>query len=65
MALSWGEGSEMRQPLGVVIVGGLILGQLLTFYTTPVMYLMFEKLAQSFQQVRQKFITIWGNHNGY
>ena len=46
LAFSWGEGSEMRQPLGVVIAGGLALGQLLTLYTTPIMYLLLEKKAQ-------------------
>ena len=46
LAFSWGEGAELRQPLGVVIAGGLALGQLLTLYTTPIMYLLLEKTAQ-------------------
>ena len=50
LAFSTTEGSELRQPLGIVIVGGLALGQLLTIYTTPVMYLLLEKLAQMCKQ---------------
>lgn len=50
LALSWGEGAELRQPLGVVIVGGLALGQLLTLYTTPVLYLVLEKCAEFFKR---------------
>ena len=50
LALGTTEGSELRQPLGIVIVGGLALGQLLTFYTTPVMYLLLEKLAHMLKQ---------------
>jgi multidrug efflux pump len=46
LALGTGTGSELRRPLGITIVGGLILSQLLTLYTTPVVYLAFDWLAR-------------------
>jgi multidrug efflux pump subunit AcrB len=48
LALGAGVGSELRRPLGITIVGGLILSQLLTLYTTPVVYLAFDWLSRRF-----------------
>ena len=44
LAFGTGTGSELRRPLGITIVGGLIVSQLLTLYTTPVVYLTLDKL---------------------
>jgi multidrug efflux pump len=46
--LGQGTGSELRQPLGLAIVGGLIVSQVLTLFTTPVIYLYFDRLAVRF-----------------
>jgi multidrug efflux pump len=53
LALGTGVGSELRRPLGVSIVGGLIVSQVLTLYTTPVIYLAFDDLARRFQRRRR------------
>jgi multidrug efflux pump len=52
LALGSGTGAELRRPLGITIVGGLLLSQLLTLYTTPVIYLWFDRLAHRFARYR-------------
>ncbi|MGE8334924.1 efflux RND transporter permease subunit [Pseudomonas laurylsulfatiphila] len=52
LLLSRAEGAEMRQPLGLTIIGGLIFSQVLTLYTTPVVYLYLDKLRHRFNQWR-------------
>ena len=56
LMLGTGTGSELRHPLGVTIVGGLILSQLLTLFTTPVIYLYFDRLGRA---VRQRFAGVF------
>ncbi|MGH6958087.1 MAG: efflux RND transporter permease subunit [Caulobacteraceae bacterium] len=48
LMLGWGEGSELRRPLGISIFGGLIVSQALTLFTTPVIYLWFDRLGRRF-----------------
>jgi hydrophobe/amphiphile efflux-1 (HAE1) family protein len=57
LALGIGAGSEMRQPLGIAVVGGLLFSQVLTLYTTPVVYLMFEHLRQRFRLHHRQLAT--------
>ena len=53
LMLGTGVGSELRHPLGIAIVGGLIVSQVLTLFTTPVIYLYFDRLAARFAQARR------------
>src|SRR2546429_822762 len=52
LALGNGVGAELRRPLGITIVGGLLVSQVLTLYTTPVIYLFFDRLAAKFSRSR-------------
>jgi multidrug efflux pump len=54
LALGRGTGSELRRPLGITIIGGLLVSQLLTLYTTPVVYLYFDRLQHWWYRVRHK-----------
>jgi multidrug efflux pump len=50
LAFGRGTGSELRHPLGITIIGGLLLSQAFTLYTTPVIYIWFDKLASQFSK---------------
>jgi hypothetical protein len=57
LAFSHGTGAELRRPLGISIIGGLILSQLLTLYTTPVIYLAFDRVAARMVRRRARRAT--------
>ncbi|MGO9702264.1 MAG: efflux RND transporter permease subunit, partial [Xanthobacteraceae bacterium] len=52
LALSFGNGGEIRRPLGIAIVGGLVISQILTLYTTPVLYLYLDRVSEWWSRVR-------------
>ncbi len=56
LAVSFGNGGEIRRPLGISIVGGLLISQLLTLYTTPVVYLYMDRLGQWSLRTRQRLL---------
>jgi multidrug efflux pump len=56
LALGTGMGYELRRPLGITIVGGLILSQMLTLYTTPVVYLSFDRLRLRMQRKQHAIV---------
>ncbi|MBI3450898.1 MAG: efflux RND transporter permease subunit, partial [Acidobacteria bacterium] len=53
LALGGGTGAELRRPLGIAIVGGLLVSQVLTLYTTPVVYLAFDRISRRFRVARR------------
>jgi multidrug efflux pump len=57
IALGTGTGSELRRPLGISIVGGLVVSQLLTLYTTPVIYLVMDRMRLRFARRRRHLST--------
>jgi multidrug efflux pump len=57
LALGRGDGAEMRQPLGIAIGGGLIMSQLLTLYTTPVVYLYLDRFSTWARSLRQRWLS--------
>ena len=60
LALGTGTGSELRRPLGITIVGGFILSQILTLYTTPVVYLYLDKLRSALVRKRAAGRVVMG-----
>jgi multidrug efflux pump len=53
LALGTGTGSELRRPLGITMIGGLLISQMLTLFTTPVIYLFFDRLARRFSRHKE------------
>ena len=57
LAIGLGTGGELRQPLGIAIVGGLVFSQMLTLFTTPVVYLYLDRLRLRWEAVRRRRIV--------
>jgi Cu/Ag efflux pump CusA len=55
MALGWGSGAELRKPLGIAIVGGLAVSQMLTLFTTPVVYVCLDGARKFFERRKAKY----------
>jgi multidrug efflux pump subunit AcrB len=62
LAIGMGVGSELRKPLGITIVGGLLVSQALTLFTTPVVYLFFDKLQWRFMKLHKVGAELEGAH---
>ena len=58
LMLGWGEGAELRRPLGLAIFGGLIVSQVLTLFTTPVIYLAFDRMGRRFGRKRESEVAV-------
>jgi multidrug efflux pump len=64
LMIGWGVGSELRHPLGIAMVGGLIVSQLLTLFTTPVIYLYFDRWAARWRRSPETSPTAEGPNDG-
>jgi multidrug efflux pump len=58
LMLATGSGAELRQPLGLVMVGGLLVSQVLTLFTTPVIYLAFDRLGRRFTRTDTSEVSV-------
>jgi multidrug efflux pump subunit AcrB len=58
LAFGSGTGSEMRQPLGIAVVGGLVFSQMLTLYVTPTFYVSMERLTRAFRRQHKEIPAI-------
>jgi multidrug efflux pump len=62
LMLGKGVGSELRHPLGVTLVGGLLVSQVLTLYTTPVIYLFFDSISERIRRRRRAEVLVHPKH---